>query len=158
MRWLSLAGAMLFAYLAIVPAALVISTFDSACAGGDCETPFAQDALLVALYTACFAGIAGSSALLSLYFFQPTVRGERLIRRALVGAVAAVGTTLFALFALTFPFPALFTLGVGGVVYGVLRYLNAPQEPEPPPPSQSPSLPSPEQSSNGHGKLNGHPG
>lgn len=148
MRWLSLLGAIVFAYLAITPAGLIFSTVDSACAGGDCQTPLAQDILLVALYAFCLAGIAGTSVLLGMYFFRQSAERERLIRKTLVGALAAVGTTLFALFALAYPIAALFTLGVGGMVFGTLTYLNGPKRKPPPV----------EPSSNGHGKLNGHPG
>ena len=55
-----------------------------------------------------------------LYFFRTTVSGERLIRRALIVALATAGATLFAQFALESPFAALVTLAVGGAVYGTL--------------------------------------
>ncbi len=148
MRWLLLAGSVLFAYLALFPGGLVIATLDSACAGPDCDQPLAEDILLGVLYAACFLAVVACSLAMGRYFFRTTVGGELLIRRALVFALIAVGATLFAHFALALPFAALFTLGVGAAVYGTLRYLNAPEpEPEPYDPS-----------SNGHGKLNGHPG
>lgn len=134
----------MFAYLAIVPAGLVVSTLDSACSGPECETSLASDVLLVVLYAASFAGVAGTSAALSLYAFAPSVGRERLIRRALVIALAAIALTLFALFALAFPIAALATFGTGAVVYAGLRYLNRSRSPDP--------------SRNGHGRLNGHPG
>lgn len=148
MRWLVLAGAFLFAYLALLPGGLVISTVDPACAGPDCDQPVAEDILLGALYGLCFAAMVSCSATMALYFFRTTVANEGWIRRALVAALAAIGVTLLAQFALTFPYAALFTVAVGAAVYGTLRYLNAPEAPEPP---RDPS-------SNGHGKLNGHPG
>jgi len=148
MRWLVLVGSLVFAYLALFPGGLVVATIDSACAGPDCDQPLAEGILLGALYTLCFAAVVACSVTMVRYFFHTTVRGELLIRRALIAALAVVGATLLAHFALVFPFAALFTLGVGGAVYGTLRYLNAPDpEPEPHDPS-----------SNGHGKLNGHPG
>jgi hypothetical protein len=85
---------------------------------------------------------------MAIYFFRPTVGGELWIRRALVAALAAVGLTLLAHFALTFPLAALFTIAVGGAVYGTLRLLNA----------RSPGGGPHDPSSNGHGKLNGRPG
>jgi len=148
-RWLLLAGSFLFAYLALFPGGLVISTIDSVCAGPDCDQPLAEDILLVTLYVACFAALVACSAAMLLYFFRTTVRGELWIRRALVAALATVGATLFTHFALVFPFAALFTLGVGGVTFGTLKYRYGPvREPDEPP----------DVSSNGHGKLNGHPG
>jgi len=148
MRWLVLAGSVVFAYLALFPGGLVIATIDSACAAPDCDQPLAEDILLGALYAVCFLAVVACSVAMARYFFRTTVNGEILIRRALTFALATVGATLLAHFALVFPFAALFTLGVGGAVYGTLRYLNAP-EPEADPPDIS---------SNGHGKLNGHPG
>ena len=147
-RWLVLAGSFLFAYLALFPGGLVISTIDSACAGPDCDQPLAEDIFLGTLYAVCFAAVVACAVAMGLYFFRTSVRGELLIRRALIAALATVGATLFAHFALVFPFAALFTLGVGGVVYGTLKYRYGPsKDPEPP-----------DASSNGHGKLNGHPG
>lgn len=148
MRWLVLAGSILFAYLALFPGGLVVSTIDPACAGPDCDQPLAQDVVLGVLYAVCFATVLSCSVTMALYFFRTTVRGEMWIRRALVAALAAVGLTLLAHFALTFPLAALFTVAVGGAVYGTLRHMNAPK-----------SGPAPhDPSSNGHGKLNGHPG
>ena len=148
MRWLVLAGSLLFAYLALLPGGLVVATIDPACAGPDCDQPLAQDILLGVLYAACFAAVVACSVTMALYFFRTTVGGELWIRRALVAALAAVGLTLLAHFALTFPLAALFTVAVGAVVYGTLRRMNASA------PEAGPHDPS----SNGHGKLNGHPG
>jgi len=155
MRWLLLAGSALFAYLALFPGGLVISTLDSACAGPDCDQPLAEDILLGILYAACFTAVVACSVTMSLYFFRTSVHGERLIRLSLVAALIAVGATLFTQFALAFPFAALFTLGVGGVVYGTLRFLYSP-EAEPLEPD--PDLELQDHSQNGRGKLNGHPG
>jgi hypothetical protein len=149
MRWLVLAGSIVFAYLALIPGGLVIATLDPACAGADCDQPLAEDILLGLLYAVCFLSVAGCAASMLLYFFRTTVEGELLIRRALMVALAASGATLLAFFALTFPFAALFTAAVGAAVYGTLRYYNAPG-----PDEEEPHDPS----SNGHGKLNGHPG
>jgi hypothetical protein len=147
MRWLVLVGSVLFAYLALFPGGLIVSAFDSACAGPDCDLPLAEDILLNLLYAVCFAAVVACSATMVLYFFRPTVRHERWIRRALIAAVVAVGLTLLGQFAVAFPFAALFTVAAGAAVYGTLRYFNAPGRDKPPDASQ-----------NGHGKLNGHPG
>ena len=148
MRWLVLVGSVLFAYLALIPGGLVIATIDPACAGPDCDQPLAQDILLGVLYGVCFLATVACALTMVHYFFRTTVESERLIRLALVVALVASGATLLAFFALTFPFAALFTVAVGAAVYGALRYLNRPKPEEPP---HDPS-------SNGHGKLNGHPG
>ncbi len=148
MRWLALAGSFVFAYLALYPGGLVISTIDTPCAGPDCNQPLAEDILLGVLYGACLLAVVACSASMAHYFFRTTVSGEHLIRRTLVIALVVAGATLLVHFALVFPFAALFTLAAGGAVYGTLRYLNSPEAtPDPP-----------DVSSNGHGKLNGHPG
>ena len=145
MRWLVLAGSVLFAYLALLPGGLVISTIDPACAGPDCDQPLAEDILLGSLYALCFAACVGCTAAMIVYFFRTTVQNERWIGRALIAALVAVGLTLLVQFALTFPFAALFTVAVGAAAYGTLRHMNRPDRPHDP-------------SSNGHAKLNGHPG
>ena len=103
MRWLVLAGSVLFAYLALIPGGLVISTLDPACAGPDCDQPLAEDILLGALYVLSFVSVVACSATMAFYFFRTTVRGELLIRRALVFAVAVAGATLLTQFALALP-------------------------------------------------------
>ena len=149
MRWVLLAGSAFFAYLALFPGGLIVSTIDSACAGPDCDQPLAKDILLGVLYGSCFLGACACSAAMATYFFRTTVNGELWIRRALGATLVAVGATLFAHFALVFPFAALFTLAIGGVVYGTLRALYGPPAEEPP---------GPDPSQNGHGSLNGHHG
>ena len=141
-----MAGSVLFAYLALIPGGLVISTLDPACAGADCDQPLAEDILLGVLYVSSFVSLVACSVAMIFYFFRTTVRGELLIRRALVFAVAVVGATLLAQFALELPVAALITVGVGAAVYGTLRYLNARE-------AESAAH---DPSSNGHGKLNGH--
>lgn len=132
MRWLLLAGSILFAYLALFPGGLVISTIDPACAGPDCDAPLAEDILLGSLYALCFAAVLACSATMLLYFFRTTVASERWIRWALIAALAAVGLTLLAQFAVAYPLAALFTAAVGAAVYGTLRHLNAPEKPDRP--------------------------
>ena len=149
MRWIVLAGSVLFAYLALFPGGLVLSTIDSACAGPDCDQPLAEDILLGLLYFVCFTCVCACSAAMAAYFFRTTVRGELWIRRTLVAALVAVGVTLLAQFALVFPFAALFTLAIGGVVYGTLRMLYGP-------PADEPEVP--DHTQNGHGGLNGRRG
>ncbi len=144
MRIIAGLGAFLFAYLAIIPAGLVASTLDPACAGGECETPLAQDVLFVALYGIACLAVAGCAGALGLYAMRPSVAGERKIRLALVSALATIGATLFALFALTEPLAALAVFAIGATTYTLISR-NMREE-------------GPPASSNGHGRLNGHPG
>lgn len=147
MRIVAAIGSIVFAYLAIVPGGLILSTFDSACSGGTCGTGLGSDILLTATYGAAFLAIAGTSAALSLYAFRPTVSGERWIRRMLGASVATVGVAFGVLFALGEPIAALVTIAVGAGMYLLLRR----GERRPPRPRFDPRT-------NGHGEMNGHPG
>jgi hypothetical protein len=140
-------GSVVFAYLALVPGGLLLSTLDSACSGGTCGTGLGSDILLTVTYAATLLAIGGTSAALSLYAFRPTVSGERRIRRMLSASVVAVAVTLLVLFALAEPLAALVTGAIGGGTYAVLsgwarRLRRPPFDP----------------SANGHGEMNGHPG
>ena len=107
-----------------------------------------EDLVLEAADGNSFAAFAACSASMVLYFYRTTLSGERIIRVALLAALVTSGLTLFAQFALESPWAALVTLAVGGVVYATLRIRYGA--------SAEPDLPDP--STNGHGKLNGHPG
>jgi hypothetical protein len=140
-RVLAALGSALFAYLSVIPAGLVISTVEPACAGDACRTGLAQDVLLTVLYGVSFAALAGTSGVLSLYAFRPTVAGERHIRLLLGASVLAVGLTLLALLALARPLAAAVTLAVGAGAFLLLsRSAGGGGDP----------------GSNGHGRLNGH--
>ena len=149
MRWLVLAGSVVFAYLALFPGGLVISTIDSACAGPDCDQPLAEDILLGVLYGLCFAAVVACSATMVLYFFRTTVSGERLIRRALVArARDRPGRPSSPSSRSSSRSPRSSRWRRAAPSTGRFGSATGPSaEPEPPDPS-----------SNGHGKLNGHPG
>lgn len=144
MRVIAAIGSVVFAYLAIIPAGLVISTIDPACAGGECETSLARDIPLTVGYIGAFLAVGGTSAALSLYSFRPSAAGERWIRRALGASVLAVGATLGLLFAIAEPLAAAVTLAIGGGTYVLLSRGVRRSRIDP--------------SANGHARLNGHPG
>jgi hypothetical protein len=144
MRIVAGIGALLFAYLALVPGGLVLSTLDSPCAGGTCGTGPGSDIILVLAYGAALAAIAGTSAALSLYTFRPTAAGERLIRRMLGFCVAAVALALLVIFAIAQPVAALVTVAVGAITYGLVARSARRQAFDP--------------STNGHSDMNGHRG
>jgi hypothetical protein len=151
MRYLAGIGSMLFAYLTLIPVALIGSTIDPACAGSQCETGLASDIVFLTLYVGCAAGMLSISGTLSVYAFRPTAAGEGWIVRALIGTAAILGLTFFALFAVASPLPAVVILAVGAGSYLLLRRNRdaaerREREPEPP---EGPEL-------NGHGRLNGH--
>ena len=144
---------MLFAYLTLIPVALIGSTLDPACAGSQCETGLLSDIVFTGLYVGCAAGMLAISGTLSLYFFRPTALGEGWIVRALVGTTIVLALTFFALFAVGNLVPAAVILAIGAASYGLLRRHRdeAERREKLPPPPQGPDL-------NGHGRLNGHAG
>lgn len=144
MRIVAGIGALLFAYLALVPGGLVLSTLDSPCAGGTCGTGLGSDIVLVVTYGATLAAIAGTSAALSLYAIRPTAGGERLIRRMLGLSVAAVALAFLVIFAIAQPVAALVTVAIGALTYGLV--------------ARSARRPPFDPSANGHGEMNGHHG
>lgn len=124
MRVLCALGAIVFLYLALIPAGLVASTLDSACAGEACETSVLSRVGFTALYGLCLVALLGSALLFANHAIRLDGRsGERLVRSlALTGAV--VGITLFVLFFVAFPLGGLVALGVAGVVYYALFRLR----------------------------------
>ena len=144
MRVLAAIGAVVFAYLAIIPAGLVVSTVDPACAGGACRTGLGRDILMVVAYSATFVAVAGTSAAFSLYAFRRTVGRERLIRTMLLASVATVGLTFMLLFAIAQPIAAVVTVAIGAGTYWLLRRGERRSGFDP--------------SANGHASTNGHPG
>ncbi len=154
MRYLAAVGAIFFAYLSLIPIALIGSTIDPACAGEQCQTGLLSDIVFTTLYTACALGLISISGTLSLYFFRPSAVGEDWIVRALIGTVIAVGLTFFALFAISSPIAAVVIAVIGAAIYLSLRRIrDAAQPPDPSSNGHHPEL----NGLNGHGRLNGDP-
>ncbi|CAN5598955.1 hypothetical protein BH10ACT11_BH10ACT11_03210 [soil metagenome] len=152
MRYLAGIGAMVFAYLALIPVALIGSTLDPACAGQQCETGLLSDIVFTTLYVGCAAGMLSVSGTLSLYAFRPSTVGEGWIVRALIGAAVILGATFYALFAIASPVPAVVITLIGAGVYLLLRRQRDAVETPDPEPSGNGKRPD----LNGHGPLNGH--
>lgn len=150
MRYLAGIGAVVFAYLTLIPVALIGSTLDPACAGQQCETGLLSDIVFTTLYVGCAAGTLSVSATLSLYLFRPSSDGEDWIVRALIGAAIVIGLTFYALFAIAIPIPAIVITLIGSGVYLLLRRnRDAHKRPDPGSNGKHPEL-------NGSGRLNGH--
>jgi hypothetical protein len=151
MRYLAGLGAMAFAYLTLIPVALIGSTLDPACAGSQCETGLLSDIVFTTLYVGCAAGMLAISGTLSLYVFRPSVLGEGWIVRAMIGTAIVLGLTFFALFAVGNLVPAAVILAIGAGSYLGLRRIRDEGERRDKrvPPPEGPEL-------NGHGHLNGH--
>lgn len=147
MRFLAALGALLFLYLAIIPAGLIYSTLDSACAGGACETSVLSRVLFTALYGACLLAIVGTAGLFAAYAVRGTLETQQRLPRAMALTGSVVGIALFVLFAVAFPLGGAVALALAAGGYlGVRVHARRGQEAEP---GSDPS-------GNGHPRLNGH--
>jgi hypothetical protein len=120
-RILSGFGAVLFGYLAIIPAELIGATLDSACAGGICETAFAAELLLTTVYALCLVALGGTAVLLAHHATTGAQRSIDLVPRSLAASAGAVAVTLFVLFASADPDAAGVAAVIGGVTFAALQ-------------------------------------
>jgi hypothetical protein len=151
-RVLAAIGALAFLYLALIPAGLIYSTLDSACAGEGCETSVASRIAFTALYGACLAAVLGTAALFAHYAVSGSPAAERRLPRALGATGAVVGTVLFALFFVAFPLGGAVALGLALTSFILIRFRGPGSENGPSaPPSRLAPLPGPERSGNGAG-------
>jgi hypothetical protein len=98
---------LLFAYLAVIPLAVVGSILDSACAGSGCGYGAPLSVYLVIAFGA--AGLALGAAAVSMAAFaaRPSAGAARLIRASLRASVAAIGVVLFSELAIPHPVAAI---------------------------------------------------
>ena len=121
MRVLAALGALLFLYLAIIPAGLIYSTFDSACDGDACETTLLSQIFFTALYGACLAAILGTAGLFAAYAARGTLETQQRLPRALAVTGSVVGIAVFALFVLAFPLGGAIALTLAVAGYALVR-------------------------------------
>ncbi len=107
MRLLAALGAVCFAYLAVIPGALVGATVDSACAGSQCDYSPPVTVYLILAFGATAVGLAASSVTMAVYALRPSGASERLVGRALKASAALVGLLLLSEIALPHPVAAL---------------------------------------------------
>ena len=106
MRVLAALGAVCFAYLAVIPGALVGATVDSACAGSSCDYSPPVAVYLVLAFGATAIALAASSVMMAFYALRPSATRERLVGRALKASAALVGLLLLSEIALPHPVAA----------------------------------------------------
>jgi uncharacterized BrkB/YihY/UPF0761 family membrane protein len=106
-RVLAALGALFFAYLAVIPGAVVGATVDSACAGSQCGYSPPVTVYLVLAFGATALALAVSAIAMALYAARPSSRAERLVRISLQASVALVGFLLLSEVALPHPVAAL---------------------------------------------------
>ncbi len=104
MRALAALGAISFAYLAVIPGALVWATADPACES--CGHSTAVSVYLVLAFAASSVILAGAAISLAAFAARPSTRTEALVGRSLRISAAAVGVLLLSEFALVYPVAA----------------------------------------------------
>jgi hypothetical protein len=129
MRVLAGLGFLLFAYLTLIPAGLVIATVDPSCADGGCDESLALTIALTILYTACALALAASAGALAGYAIRPGGSAAGRVAGALAISAAVIGVALFVLLAISFPIAGavIAVLGVG--LYTWLRRRPGPPDP-----------------------------
>lgn len=103
MRVLAAFGAVCFAYLAVIPGAVVGATIDSACAGSQCGYSPPLTVYLVLAFGATALALAASAATMAVYAARPSRRSERMVGFALKASAALVGVLLLSEIALPHP-------------------------------------------------------
>jgi len=112
-RAIAVLGALFFAYLAVIPAALVGSTLDPACsASSSCGYATPVTVYLVIAFAACSLGLLAAGLSLAVFAVRPSPSSGRLVGPALKLSAAGVGVLLFSEFVLAYPVPALIILAI----------------------------------------------
>jgi hypothetical protein len=135
MRVIAGLGAVLFAYLALIPGGLVFATLDNSCDG--CGEDLAVAIVLTAAYVLCFLGLLVAALSLARYALHPGSEEGSRVGTALAIAAALTGLTLFALFVVAFPIGGVAIAAIGAGLYLWLRARPGPPDPR----------------SNGHGRA-----
>lgn len=98
-------GALLFAYLALIPALLVGATVDPGCESG-CGFAAPITVYLVIAFGACALALLGSAVGFATYAVRPSRASGTLLGRSLRISAATVAFLLFSEFALVYPLAA----------------------------------------------------
>jgi len=111
-RVLAALGALCFAYLAIIPGAVVGATIDPACSGSQCAYSPPVTVYMVVIFAASALALVASAATLALYAARPSAGHARLIRTALQASAVVIGVVLLSELALPDPVAAIVIVGV----------------------------------------------
>lgn len=103
MRVIAALGALCFAYLAVIPGAVVGATIDSACAGSSCEYSQPITVYLVIAFGATTLALAGSALSLALFSLRPSPSNGRNVRGCLKASAVLTGVVLLSELALPDP-------------------------------------------------------
>ena len=121
MRLLAGLAALLFAYLALIPGGLIFSVWDSACAGGDCETSLLSRLLFTLLYALCLVAVLGNAVLFAAHAARGTLESQERLPRALGASAFVVGGASFVLFWVAYPLGGTIAAGLAAAAYVALR-------------------------------------
>jgi hypothetical protein len=111
-RVLAALGAICFAYLAIIPGAVVGATIHPACSGSQCSYSPPVTVFMVFIFAATSLALLASGVTLALYAVRPSTRNARLIAIALKASAVAIGVVLLSELALPDPVAAIVIVGV----------------------------------------------
>jgi len=111
-RVLAALGAVCFAYLAVIPGALVGATVDSACAGPQCGYSPPVTVYLVFAFGATALALVASAVTMAIYAMRPTRSSERLVGVSLKASAALIGVLLLSEIALPHPVAAVAIIAV----------------------------------------------
>jgi len=111
-RVLAALGAICFAYLAIIPGAVVGATIHPACSGSQCSYSPPVTVFMVFIFAAASLALLASAVTLALYAVRPSTRNARLIAIALKASAVAIGVVLLSELALPDPVAAIVIVGV----------------------------------------------
>jgi hypothetical protein len=111
-RLLAALGAVCFAYLAVIPAAVVGATVDPACAGTSCQYSAPVTVYLVIAFGATALALAAAAVVMALYAVRPTSMHQGRVRTALKASALCTGVLLLSELALPHPVAALVIVGV----------------------------------------------
>ena len=107
MRVLAALGTVCFAYLAVIPAAVVAATIDPACSGSSCSYSLPVKAYLVIAFAAAAAALAASAVAMALYAARGSTGAARLVRGSLKASALLIGLVLLSELALPHPVAAI---------------------------------------------------
>ncbi len=130
-RALAALGAVCFAYLAVIPGAVVGATIAPACAGSECSYSPPVTVYMAVIFAASALALVASATALALYAARPSAGHARLIRAALKASAVAVGLILLSELALPDPVAALVIVTVCAPValVGAARRANQARPP-----------------------------
>jgi len=102
-RVLAALGAICFAYLAVIPGAVVGATIDSACAGSRCGYSAPLTVYLSVAFGATALALAAAAVALAIYAARPSPRAERRALLAVKTSAALIGVLLLSEIAMPHP-------------------------------------------------------